>query len=89
MIVWITIEELLYRVVLGGLSLLRCMRKRCTCGLIGDRGKREEFLLPIDLMMIDHDVDSVQGMWWSIVLEGCMSQYTRLLYWRDASLVLF
>ena len=41
------------------------------------------------LMMIEHDVDSVQGMWWSIVLEGCMSQYTRLLYWRNPSLVLF
>ena len=24
-------------------------------------------------------------MHWSIVLEGCISQYTRLLYWRDAS----
>ena len=47
MIVWITIEELLYRVVLDGLSLLRCMRKRCTCRLIVDRGRREESLLPI------------------------------------------
>ena len=52
MIIWVTIEELLYRVVLDGLSLLRCMRKRCTCRLIGDRGIWEEFLLPIDLM--DH-----------------------------------
>ena len=23
---------------------------------------------------------------WCIVLEGCISQYIRLLYWRDASL---
>ena len=45
---WVTIEELLYSVVLDGLSLLRCMRKRCTCRLIRDRGRREEFLLPID-----------------------------------------
>ena len=69
MIIWVIIEELLYSVVLDGLSLLRCMRERCTCRLIGDRGRREEFLLLIDLMKIDHDVDSVQGMWWSIVLE--------------------